>query len=88
MVANGIANKALSTERHVSARAGWSGRARQHQMSVDGPASTGDHDELAAPDQEVAGSNPAERTEKPQVRAGVTQRVAPVFCISTGSVTT
>ena len=63
-LANGIANGANSTSQHVSAPAGRSNWTRQHQMSVNGPVSTGQHVGLAATDQEVRGSNPFGRTAK------------------------
>ena len=70
-LANGIDNGALSTIHHLSAPAGRSGGTGQHDLSVTGPVSTGNHDCLGAGGQGVAGSNPVSPTENVQVRAGV-----------------
>ena len=70
-LAKGIDNGALSTIRHVSAPVGRSRRTDQHDLSVNGPVSTGNHDCLGAGGQGVAGSNPVSPTENVQVRAGV-----------------
>jgi hypothetical protein len=71
---NGIANRAGSTLQHVSAAAGRGNRTTGHGLCVDGRRSIHDHEALGPTDQEVAGSNPAERTLKPQARGGAAER--------------
>lgn len=52
-VANGIANRAISTIWHVSAPAGRGGWTEQHELSVPGRRGTHDHEALSPTDKRL-----------------------------------